>query len=278
MLIDFREQLTADVLFPRGLAAHQAARGRNDIDAIAAQHARNLMRTNIHAPSGSRHPRQMRNRRGAARVVAQEYAHYSLRALAFDDEVIDIAFLFEDARDLQLQFRSWDINPRMFGGHCIPNSRHHVGNRISHSLNSIFDFQLPIANCRLKKPIGNRQSKIGNASTSSISPRRESVPATPAHESKCDTNETCADRLAAGHIACSACTRVTKTFACDSTSLLKISLPYHCLNGIPKPFKSARACSSSRAVVTIEIFIPRCLSTLLKSISGKISCSLIPIV
>src|SRR6202158_2712442 len=163
MLIDFRQEFAADVLFPRRLAAHQSARSRNNIDAIAAQYARNLMRTNIHAPSGSRDARQMRNRRGAARVVAQEYAHYFLRAFAFDDEVIDIAFLFEDARDLQLQFRSWDINPRMFGGDCIPNSRHHVGNRISHSLNS-------------------------NSSTSSISPRRESVPAKPTRESKCGTD------------------------------------------------------------------------------------------
>ena len=133
-LVDFRQQLTADVFFPRGLAAHQAARGRNDIDAIAAQHAWNLMRTNIHAPSGSRHARQMRDRRGAARVVTQEYAHHFLRAFAFDDEVIDIAFLFEDARDFQLQFRSWDINARVLDGDCISNSRHHVGNRISHAL------------------------------------------------------------------------------------------------------------------------------------------------
>ena len=44
----------------------------------------------------------------------------------------------------------------------------------------------------------------------------------------------------------------------------------YCLNGIPIAFRSERACSSVFAVVTIEIFIPRVLSTLLKSISGKI--------
>ena len=48
--------------------------------------------------------------------------------------------------------------------------------------------------------------------------------------------------------------------------------------GMPNAFNSARACSSLRAVVTIEMFIPRSLSTLLKSISGKISCSRIPMV
>src|SRR5258706_12086593 len=182
----------------------------------------------------------MRNRRGAARVVTQKYAHHFFRPFALDDEVIDIAFLFEDARDLQLQFRSWDINARVFGGDCIPNSRHHVSNRISHLQ---LHFRLPIADCHFGLPIGNRQSNTGNAFlTSSISPRRESVPATPARESKCGTNETCADTRVAGHIAYSAGTRVTKNFACDSISRLKISLTYHCLNGNPKPIKSARAC------------------------------------
>jgi hypothetical protein len=50
----------------------------------------------------------------------------------------------------------------MFGRDGVPNSRQHVGNRISHSLQ--LHFRLPIANCRLKEPIGNRQSEIGNAS------------------------------------------------------------------------------------------------------------------
>lgn len=50
----------------------------------------------------------------------------------------------------------------------------------------------------------------------------------------------------------------------------------YCLKGIPIDFKSERASSSFRAVVIIEIFIPRVLSTLLKSISGKINCSRIP--
>jgi hypothetical protein len=52
----------------------------------------------------------------------------------------------------------------------------------------------------------------------------------------------------------------------------------YALKGIPSPFKSARACSSVRALVMIEMFMPRSFSTLLKSISGKISCSRTPIV
>jgi hypothetical protein len=46
---------------------------------------------------------QVRNRRGAARVIPQKDANHALRAFALQDEVIDIAFLFEDARDFQFQ-------------------------------------------------------------------------------------------------------------------------------------------------------------------------------
>jgi hypothetical protein len=48
------------------------------------------------------------------------------------------------------------------------------------------------------------------------------------------------------------------------------------LNGIPNFFKRAFALLSSDAVVTIVIFIPFVVSTLLKSISGKIRKLLIP--
>ena len=50
------------------------------------------------------------------------------------------------------------------------------------------------------------------------------------------------------------------------------------VNGIPNSLSNARPSSSVLAVVTIEMFMPRVLSTLLKSISGKINWSFIPIV
>ena len=56
----------------------------------------------------------------------------------------------------------------------------------------------------------------------------------------------------------------------------KLKTPNYCLNGIPNDFRSDRAWSSVFAVVMIEMFIPRVLSTLLKSISGKINCSRTP--
>ena len=52
------------------------------------------------------------------------------------------------------------------------------------------------------------------------------------------------------------------------------SLPYYSfLNGMPSKPNNNRALSSDPAVVTIVISIPRTLSILSKSISGKINCS-----
>src|SRR5918996_4930666 len=48
-LIDLRQQFAADVFATRGFAAHQTFRGRNDIDAVAAQHFRNITRANVNA-------------------------------------------------------------------------------------------------------------------------------------------------------------------------------------------------------------------------------------
>src|SRR6266852_8689274 len=101
-LVDFCQQFSADVFAPRGFSTHQSPRRRDNVYAIAAQHARNLMRADIHAPSGARNARQIGNRGSAASVVTQKDAHNLLYAFALDDEVIDVAFLFEDARDLQL--------------------------------------------------------------------------------------------------------------------------------------------------------------------------------
>src|SRR5213083_453402 len=92
------------------------------------------MRADIHAPSWPLHALQVRNRRNAARVITQKDADNFFHAFALDDEVINVAFLFEDARDFKLQFRRRNIDARVFGLNRVADSRQHVGNRISHSL------------------------------------------------------------------------------------------------------------------------------------------------
>src|SRR5436305_8159046 len=89
-LVNLRQHLAADVLAARALAAHQAARGRDDVDAVAAQHLRNRGRAHVNAPAGRRDARKMRDRTRTARVVAQEDADRAPDALALGDEIADV--------------------------------------------------------------------------------------------------------------------------------------------------------------------------------------------
>src|SRR5919205_2839109 len=135
-LVDFRQHLAADVLAAGALARHQAARGRDDVDAVAAEHARYLGRAQVDAPPGLGDAREVRDGAGAARVVAQEDADGAARPLALDDVVVDVALLLEDAGDLQLQLRRRDVHARVLRGDRVAHPRQHVGNRISHYSNS----------------------------------------------------------------------------------------------------------------------------------------------
>src|ERR1041384_4784177 len=89
-LVDFRQDLAADVLAAGALARHEAARGRDDVDAVAAEHLRDFGRAHVDAPSGRRDAREVRDRRSAARVVAEEDADGALDALALDHVVFDV--------------------------------------------------------------------------------------------------------------------------------------------------------------------------------------------
>ena len=70
-------------------------------------------------------------------------------------------------------------------------------------------------------------------------------------------------------------------FLCCFTTIDFLAIfvpPYYFANGIPNNLNNSLASSSVFAVVTNTISIPLILSTLSYSISGKINCSLIPIV
>src|SRR6185369_200406 len=103
MLIDLREQLATDVLTACSLAAHQTFRGGNDVDAIAAEHFRNIARADIHAPTGRRDALQVRDRRRTARVVAQEDPNGALQSFAFDDEVVDVTLFLQNTGNLEFE-------------------------------------------------------------------------------------------------------------------------------------------------------------------------------
>ena len=81
--------------------------------------------------------------------------------------------------------------------------------------------------------------------------------------------------LLAGSRLLSACTPLKKKTSEEDT--FETFATPNALKGMPMSFKSSRASSSVFAVVTTTMFIPRSLSILSYSISGKMSCSFKPI-
>src|SRR5689334_23108249 len=161
MLVDLRQQLSADVFPAGGLAAHQPAGGRNDIDAVTTEHFWNLTRADVHAPARRRDALEMCNRRSTARVVAQKNSNRTLETFAFDDKVVDVALFLQDAGNLKFELGSRNINPRMLRRDGVTDSRQHIGNGICHEITPLV------------------------VVTSSTSRRRGSGPAAPARENRC---------------------------------------------------------------------------------------------
>ena len=73
----------------------------------------------------------------AVRAVLQEQAQRLARrrplaAVVEELEALDVAFVLQDARDLDLQPRRRHIDARVLGGHRVADPREHVCDRISH--------------------------------------------------------------------------------------------------------------------------------------------------
>jgi hypothetical protein len=113
MLVNLCQQLSADILSTGGLTTHQPFRRRHDIDTVTAKHFWDLARANVNTATGRGDSLQMSDRRCSARIVPKEDSDGPLQALALDDEVINVAFLFQDAGDFKFQFRSRNIDARV---------------------------------------------------------------------------------------------------------------------------------------------------------------------
>src|SRR5205085_2109354 len=105
LLVDPADQLAADLVAARPAVGHHAARGREDVDAEAAEHARHRRAFDVDAAAGLRHALQPRDHLLALRAIAQVDADVAAHAFADDLEIVDEPFFFQNARDLQLDAR-----------------------------------------------------------------------------------------------------------------------------------------------------------------------------
>src|SRR5689334_7200423 len=99
-LPNLAKYLSAHTLFPRGLAGHDPARRGENINAEAPEHGRNRLTADIHAAAGTRDALQTRNHRHVPRGVLQVNADKALGALFGQLVVEDVAFFFQNERNL----------------------------------------------------------------------------------------------------------------------------------------------------------------------------------
>src|SRR5262245_28706561 len=127
-LVDITQHLAADVGLARLFAGHHAARSAQDVNAQAAQNLHNLFAWDVDAAARKRNALKARDYALAVRPVAQKDAQ-GPRIAAFGglDAVIgDVAFLFEDARNFDLQARRRHIHLGVARDDRVPHARQHI--------------------------------------------------------------------------------------------------------------------------------------------------------
>src|SRR5579885_1089406 len=243
-LPDLAEQFSAQA-FLAGLAPGHHALGRGEnVDPQAAQHARDLGAAHVHPAARARYPLHVRDRRLVVGPVLQVHA-YHLVALFFGGLVVgDVAFLFQDAGNLQLQLGGRDIHFLMPGLDRVADARPHVCDRIGHPHRLLLlghsfaprpaeNLQRPAPET---SPVGRRPGSSANSNLAASSARhavvadgcglatdasptrttskpRESLPSAPARGNTSGRSRTCAGRRAGGRRSCSCCVGAKRTWA-----------------------------------------------------------------
>src|SRR5438270_520790 len=129
-LVDLAEDFAAHAFAASLAAGHDALRGGEDVDPQSAEDARDLVAANVHAAARARDARQLRHGRFVVRAVLQIHAD-DLAAFLFRGlEVRDVALLFEDAGDLDLQLRGGYVYLLLLCLDRVSNARQEICDRI----------------------------------------------------------------------------------------------------------------------------------------------------
>src|SRR5207237_8869720 len=102
-LPDLAENLSAYTFFMRVPSGHHPARSRENIDSQTAQHARNVALADVHAATRPRYPLDVRNHRQIIVGILEINLDRFLRTLFGYLEIHDVAFFFQNPRNLGLQ-------------------------------------------------------------------------------------------------------------------------------------------------------------------------------
>src|SRR5208282_4894758 len=127
---DVTKQFSADLLLARLQVSQQAFRGRNHSYPQTAAHARDFRRADVPAQARRAYPAQPLDDALLALVLQLQLDRPG--KLAFDGEIGDVAFPFEDARDALLDPRVGHFDGGEQRAVGVADPGQHVGNRIVH--------------------------------------------------------------------------------------------------------------------------------------------------
>src|SRR5688500_12621324 len=146
LLPNVTKHFAADTGAHCGASSHDAARSGQDARTEAAEYGRHFGASEIHAAPGAADALDAGNHFFAARSVLQKNADDlprrgrlgRLRRFFVDElEALDVAFVFEDLRDLNLQLGRGHIDSGVLRNDGVAKAREHIGNRICHLLFSL---------------------------------------------------------------------------------------------------------------------------------------------
>src|SRR5208282_1149190 len=236
LLPDFTKQFAAQALTPRLAPRHHALRRGQDVDAHAAQYARNLGAAHIDAAARTRYPRQVRDHRLVVVAVFQIHAQ-DLVALFFRRlEVRDIALFFQNAGNLRLQLGSWYIHFLVPGADRVADARQHVCDRIGQP-HRLLLLEPPVRSASSGEPVSSLLFSVVSRWSLDVSERPTtddyrlvltrttlkllgSRPAAPTAGNTVGKCQTSADRPADVRKSCSGCAGASRTSASSRPSLV----------------------------------------------------------
>src|SRR4051794_26396737 len=176
-LPDVRDHFAADALAPRFVTGHHALRRGEDRGAHAALDLGDLRVADVRAAAGRGYALHAADHRLASLGVLQPHAQHLTDPTGLGAEVLDVALLLQDARELGLELRSGHVHELVIGAQAVANAREEVRYRVCHR----------------------------HVATSSTSSFRGRNPGGPSRAGRSGRGRTCGSRRAGGRTACSDC-------------------------------------------------------------------------
>src|SRR5450631_487990 len=291
------EHFAADTGGARLAIGHDTVRRRDDGDAQPVHHARNVILVLVDPQSRLGDAFDLLDHR-PARVVLECDVEYRLDAFADHGEAVDVAFVLEDLGNCHLDLGRRHLDSCLLRQLRIANARQHVGDWITHAhlvTSPARGYQLALTTPGISPRIAISRSLLRPRPNLRNTPRGRPVSL---HRLRSlvglESRGSCCSFCRAAKRASSEIFTLSMTVWSSArffanfftilrrfrsrlmTAVLAIASSVQFLNGNLNAASSALASASVFAVVAIVMFMPRSVSILSYSISGKMICSLTP--